>query len=768
MRWKRWLGKYKGRRIFRNMFFASFSLAALCIFLAVLLGSWYFSEGEKQKGFADNENKAYTSTLRLQEYIGTMCEVMTVLRNDIYMKQELVRTEDVWDRNTFIAAKQIYNLVQVDDSLHSIYAFHNEAYMLKAANYSYPLNPEADSRMQQIFYESEFGVIEAHSYTDLYGEKVNLLCLSEGEIDPVNGEKENGILVSLDIGDVMETFRSENGERDLLIDSKGSIVYDLGGEFMNGDSLPEELEAFLDQCMTEGQKGYSDMGKLLDQKYLMTGMPVEDNLYLLHLMPYEEVMETVKSVVLLFCLIGLSAECVILLTALFMSRWAYSPIDAIVRSTQKEERTEKDVSQLERTELASIAQTYKTMVETLNHLHFEQEQKELATFLSEKGKKGKEPKWMEELYGKEGFHCVVLCFRISDLGDLYENNTEEAIDFELQTIRSVSEQVMSKEGEVQLCPIDREYFAVLFFTETRILPESLEKMVMEIIAVARKLLHIEMNVGVSEERNSLQELPEGYQMARASTAYRFLYGVNTMITEKMMVEKALCSARKITLDEAMECLKRCDRKGFRRCYEELEKRARLCSIQTAKDTLLDLIVKMRRYQNELQHQPVEMTKGIYEQLCAELDRYVYISDAAPWFWEEAEKIWRLLEKAKENGKEDIIEKAIDYLQGNYSDQNMCAQYVADLLHITPSYFSRLFNERCGCAFPDYLSTLRIEKACELLLKDETMSIKTICETVGYSNSSYFIASFKKRYGITPGQYRKNNGKREKNHIGPKI
>ena len=90
-----------------------------------------------------------------------------------------------------------------------------------------------------------------------------------------------------------------------------------------------------------------------------------------------------------------------------------------------------------------------------------------------------------------------------------------------------------------------------------------------------------------------------------------------MITEKMMVEKALCSARKITLDEAMECLKRCDRKGFRRCYEELEKRARLCSIQTAKDTLLDLIVKMRRYQNELQHQPVEMTKGIYEQLCAE-------------------------------------------------------------------------------------------------------------------------------------------------------
>ena len=74
---------------------------------------------------------------------------------------------------------------------------------------------------------------------------------------------------------------------------------------------------------------------------------------------------------------------------------------------------------------------------------------------------------------------------------------------------------------------------------------------------------------------------------------------------------------------------------------------------------------------------------------------------------------------------------------------------------TTSYFSRLFHEKCGCTFPDYLVALRIERARELLLERENLSIQEICELVGYSNASYFTTSFKKKYGMTPGQFRRS-------------
>lgn len=64
-------------------------------------------------------------------------------------------------------------------------------------------------------------------------------------------------------------------------------------------------------------------------------------------------------------------------------------------------------------------------------------------------------------------------------------------------------------------------------------------------------------------------------------------------------------------------------------------------------------------------------------------------------------------------------------------------------------------KNAAASFPDYLVALRIERARELLLERENLSIQEICELVGYSNASYFTTSFKKKYGMTPGQFRRS-------------
>lgn len=170
---------------------------------------------------------------------------------------------------------------------------------------------------------------------------------------------------------------------------------------------------------------------------------------------------------------------------------------------------------------------------------------------------------------------------------------------------------------------------------------------------------------------------------------------------------------------------------------------------------MEIAGQMQTYRNSLQYRFEPLTKKDYEVLAGQLASYEYMDDVEEWFFRMAEEIWLILERNRQTGREDVVEKAIAYLQSNYGNPNISAQYLADKYHITPSYFSRLFHEKCGCTFPDYLAALRIERARELLLERENLSIQEICELVGYSNASYFTTSFKKKYGMTPGQFRRS-------------
>ena len=163
-----------------------------------------------------------------------------------------------------------------------------------------------------------------------------------------------------------------------------------------------------------------------------------------------------------------------------------------------------------------------------------------------------------------------------------------------------------------------------------------------------------------------------------------------------------------------------------------------------------------KYYNSLNFHFETLSRNDYEKLAVELGKFGYLDDAWEWFSGMRDKIWEMLTRAKQGDREDVVDKAMAYLRENYANPNISAQFIAEMYHITPSYFSRLFNERSGYAFPDYLATLRIEEAGKILVRETNRSIQEICEMVGYTNASYFTATFKKKYGMTPGQFRRNH------------
>ncbi|QGQ99865.1 response regulator [Paenibacillus psychroresistens] len=98
-----------------------------------------------------------------------------------------------------------------------------------------------------------------------------------------------------------------------------------------------------------------------------------------------------------------------------------------------------------------------------------------------------------------------------------------------------------------------------------------------------------------------------------------------------------------------------------------------------------------------------------------------------------------------------VQEITDYLQKHYFEEISLVD-VSTRFHIEPSYFSKLFKAVTNENFIEYLTRLRMEKACELLSSTE-QKINEIAELTGYENQRYFSQVFKKFTGLTPSEYR---------------
>lgn len=94
---------------------------------------------------------------------------------------------------------------------------------------------------------------------------------------------------------------------------------------------------------------------------------------------------------------------------------------------------------------------------------------------------------------------------------------------------------------------------------------------------------------------------------------------------------------------------------------------------------------------------------------------------------------------------------------NYAVQHfrepIALEQVAELLHMTPTSFSRYFRIKTSKSFSGFLSELRIRHACKLLSEEDNRSINEICYECGFNTLSNFNRQFKEFMKMTPKEYR---------------
>ncbi|WP_408008081.1 response regulator [Pseudalkalibacillus sp. A8] len=140
-----------------------------------------------------------------------------------------------------------------------------------------------------------------------------------------------------------------------------------------------------------------------------------------------------------------------------------------------------------------------------------------------------------------------------------------------------------------------------------------------------------------------------------------------------------------------------------------------------------------------------------------IDRFIPY-DRVSSYQELEEKSTRLLRKIVEKVQtwrmvqaKGRLENAKEYIEKHYSE-SLTLEMVASHVELSPYYLSKLFKEKKGITFIDFLTHVRIEKAKEYML-DPEISVKEVCFKVGYKDPNYFSRVFKKIVGQSPKQYR---------------
>ncbi|MBR4992701.1 MAG: AraC family transcriptional regulator [Lachnospiraceae bacterium] len=141
----------------------------------------------------------------------------------------------------------------------------------------------------------------------------------------------------------------------------------------------------------------------------------------------------------------------------------------------------------------------------------------------------------------------------------------------------------------------------------------------------------------------------------------------------------------------------------------------------------------------------EKAQGNYELICKDMAE-IFIANLA-----RSKNLGILFTDDPMMSKECSIAKS--YIDTHYMD-NLTLEQLSEITHVSKYYLIHSFDKYMGDSPMNYLQQKRIQVA-ERLLATTGYSVSTIASNVGFSSQSYFAQVFKKYYGTTPAQYRKD-------------
>lgn len=110
-------------------------------------------------------------------------------------------------------------------------------------------------------------------------------------------------------------------------------------------------------------------------------------------------------------------------------------------------------------------------------------------------------------------------------------------------------------------------------------------------------------------------------------------------------------------------------------------------------------------------------------------------------------------KSPNTSHSKLLTRILELTEESFSDPNLSLASLADEVGYNPKYLSRLFKEKMGIGYAQYLSNLRLKHAITLF-ENGIDSVKNVAFLSGFSDALYFSTVFKAKMGVSPAEYKR--------------
>ena len=139
-------------------------------------------------------------------------------------------------------------------------------------------------------------------------------------------------------------------------------------------------------------------------------------------------------------------------------------------------------------------------------------------------------------------------------------------------------------------------------------------------------------------------------------------------------------------------------------------------------------------------------------LAAKFNSLKSVSDMRVFFDSLIEGAFRKETESELSDSDDRIQAVREIIEKNFQNSNFCSEDVAEEMGLSKAYLSQKYKQATGNSISEAINERRMEAfARDLLTTDK--SVKNIIENIGGANHNYFMMMFKKKYGMTPTEYR---------------
>lgn len=560
------------------------------------------------------------------------------------------------------------------------------------------------------------------------------------------------------------------GESDVFImDQSGKVV--LSGSNRNVPELNGLTEALaINQEKNEDRFGFFSKSFGQSGKYMVSYMQIGVGGWnVISVQPYNAVLGgiyemRVTSIYVIVCFLILSVA-----VSVVMAHKLYKPVEKMLVGIRTHAGEEPDGINRSRDELSYISNVYSDMAQKLSLVTNEQDKQKniihnyhLRSIVTGSSS-----------FSKEGFlNCVtrnglrivpdglflLVVIKIDNYAEFLSRTSENERKLYAFAIPNIAEEILFPSPfRCETADMRSDHLVMILShdagSEARF--DEVLPLLRQVQDVVQNYYKLSLTMTLSKIIQGHEAITEQYGLALQYSMYKLIFGMKDIITPDRVrenierfeysfpadQEKKLIEAIKTNDPEAMESsvsliLARVSGYHYDHILHGI-----LHLVDIIKTTIRDMnknrVASVSVDLSALSRQVLEKeTMGEIEQLIKQVCREIH------------EKL-----QDSDQEKNTVLMDAIkEIVATNYNDMNLSLQAIASMLRMTPAYVGRMFKQSEFVSVGEYINEIRLSHALEYL-ETKNFSIKEIMELVGFLNESTFFKLFKKKYGVTPKEYR---------------